>query len=286
VAAHCFTDLAVMGIEPKFFLNYLGSEEMNPQVNSEIIFGMSKACREANCVILGGEMAQMPDIFRKKERDIVGFAVGFAEKKRVIIAPQIIKPGDVVLGITANGIHLNGLSLVRRKILFKPFWKQFIFLSKNPRLTEKIPDGTILAAELLAPMPNYAKLIIELLKKTRGSRRKNHRNNKNNLTIHGLAHITGGGLKDNIKRLLPENCRAKIYKANIESPPIFSYLQKAGRLTEKVMYETFNMGVGFVLIAPEETSDTIRSFIKKQGNGLKAFSIGEITEGEKGVELI
>lgn len=262
VAVHCFADIATLGAKPKVFFNSISAEKINPKINREILSGMSQACQEADCILGGGETAEMPGIICKDQYDVSGTVVGFVEKDKIIIAPQLIQPGDIIIGIESWGIHLNGLSLARAS-LFKGIWGR---LSIPHRLQTKIPAGKILAQELLWGMPNYSPIILSLLDKK--------------WSIHGLAHITGGGLKDNVERLLPESCQAKIYKSALSSMPIFSFIQKKGKVADEEMFKTFNLGVGFVIITLPEFSNKIKSFIKN--NGFKAFLIGEIVPGEKG----
>src|SRR3989338_3686432 len=276
VAAHCFADIATLGAKPKVFLNSISAEKINPATNREILFGMSQACQEADCILGGGETAEMPDIICREQYDVCGTAIGFVERDKMIIAPRLIQPGDVIIGIESWGLHLNGLSLAR-KILFKSFWQR---LSLNQQLKKQVPGGKTIVQELLRGMPNYGPIILSLLNKT------HHKD----WPIHGLAHITGGGLKDNIERLLPEDCQTKIYKSALPSAPIFSYLQKKGKVSDEEMFKTFNLGIGFIIIIPHQTTpfdliSRIKSFIRQKG-GLKSFLIGEIVKGEKGVEFI
>lgn len=243
---HCVNDIAVLGARPLFFLDYIGAERLEPRVFDQLLSGFSKACRAAGCALIGGETAQMPGMYRKGEYDLAGCIVGVVDRSRMIDGSRI-KPGDVVLGLRSNGLHTNGYSLAR-KILFEQM-----------RLK---PESKIaglkrsLGAEFLRIHQNYQPL---LAKAPSGM-------------IHGLAHITGGGLIDNLPRVLPGNCDAAIDTKSWRIPPIFEFLQRHGKVDRTEMFQVFNMGIGMVAIVAEKNAARAIAI-------LKAKRIGQIERG-------
>ena len=243
---HCVDDIAVLGARPLFFLDYIGCERLEPLVFRQLLRGFSRACRAANCALLGGETAQMPGIYRKGEYDLAGCIVGVVDRARIIDGSKI-QPGDVILGLASNGLHTNGYSLAR-KILFEK-----MRLKPSSRLPgSKMTVGT----ELLRVHKNYQ----PLLAKVPGG------------VIKGLAHITGGGLVDNLPRILPSNCDAVIETKSWRVPRIFEILQKNGNVDPREMYQVFNMGIGMVAIVAERNARSVSSI-------LKAKRIGRIESG-------
>jgi phosphoribosylformylglycinamidine cyclo-ligase len=234
----------VLGAEPLFFLDYLGTGKLEPHVFNEIIKGFAKACAENNCALIGGETAQMPGFYQAGEYDVSGTIVGVVEKSRMLDGKSI-KRGDALIGIASSGLHTNGYSLDR-----------------VPELNNTIGD------ELLKVHVSYGPLVQKLLKKfnvraTRG--------------VKGLAHITGGGFIDNIPRVLPKNCDVVIRKNSWDMLPIFRLLQKNGAVEEQELYQVFNMGIGMVVIADAAKADAMLRFIKAQKH--PAWTIGEVTKG-------
>jgi len=255
--AMCVNDMLVQGAEPLFFLDYLAVNKVDPKIIAEMVEGVAAGCRLADCALIGGETAEMPDIYAKGDFDMVGFAVGVVERKK-IVAGETVRNGDVILGLGSNGLHSNGFSLVRN-ICFK----------KAPlKLTDTLDelDGAELAAVLLEPTRIYVRSIVKLLSQYKVKR-----------IVHGMAHITGGGLAGNIVRVLPRNCNAVIKKSSWVVPKIFAFLQNKGPVEEQEMFKVFNMGIGFVLIVAEDFADSIEKKLTKYGE--RVYKIGRVTTG-------
>lgn len=255
---HCVNDIAVLGAEPLFFLDYIGTGKLDPDTFQQIISGFAKACSENNCALIGGETAQMPGFYLAGEYDVSGTIVGVVEKSRMLDG-KTIRPGDVVLGIASSGLHTNGYSLAR-KVLFEQ-------LKLKPGSKLDSMDGTI-GEELLRVHVSYGPLVQDLIKKFNSGGK--------DLGIKGLAHITGGGFVDNIPRVLPARCDVTIRKGSWPVLPIFELLQKEGRIPEEEMYQVFNMGIGMTVIVPAEKSDAILREIRKKH---QAWVIGAVTRG-------
>jgi phosphoribosylformylglycinamidine cyclo-ligase len=233
---HCVNDIAVLGARPLFFLDYIGCEKLEPRVFDQLIRGFSRACRAAGCALIGGETAQMPGMYRKGEYDLAGCMVGVVDRVKIIDGSKI-KPGDVILGLASNGLHTNGYSLAR-KILFEE-----MRLKPSSKI-DNLP-GTI-GEELLHVHKNYQPL---LAKVPSGM-------------IKGLAHITGGGLIDNLPRILPKNCDAIIETRSWRVPRIFQILQRNGDVDLAEMYQVFNMGIGMVAIVSERDAKRTMSILR------------------------
>jgi phosphoribosylformylglycinamidine cyclo-ligase len=250
---HCVNDIAVVGARPLFFLDYIGCEKLHPAVFDQLLRGFSRACRAAGCALIGGETAQLPDMYRKGEYDLAGCIVGVVDRAKMIDGRKI-KPGDVILGLASNGLHTNGYSLAR-KILF-----QKMKLKPGSRL----PGSTVsVGEELLRVHKNYQP---QLAKVPDG-------------IIKGLAHITGGGLIDNLPRVLPKNCDAMIETKSWQVPRIFKILQHKGRVSSAEMYQVFNMGIGMVAIVSERDARRAMSI-------LRAKRIGRIERGTRKTRLV
>ena len=263
---HCINDIAVLGAEPLFFLDYIGTGKLDPQTFQQLIKGFARACAESHCALIGGETAQMPGFYQAGEYDVSGTIVGVVEKSRMLDGKGI-RPGDVVLGVASSGLHTNGYSLAR-KILFEQ-------LQLNPKHSVpevgKLPIGD----ELLKVHVSYGPLVQTLLKKF-------NRTGKPRV-IKGIAHITGGGFVDNIPRVLPSKCNVRIQKGSWPILPIFEYLQTSGKVPENEMYQVFNMGVGMTFFVAAEKADAVLAQIKS--SRMKAWQIGEVTRGTGVVEL-
>jgi len=255
---HCVNDIAVLGAEPLFFLDYLGTGALQPRVFKEIIRGFAKACAENNCALIGGETAQMPGFYQPGEYDVSGTIVGVVEKEQMLDGKGI-RPGDAVLGLASSGLHTNGYSLAR-KILFEQ-------LNLKPSSRVAGLAGSI-GEELLKVHVSYGPLIQKLLSKF---------NRAGVAGLKGLAHITGGGFIDNIPRVLPRKCDVAIRKGSWEVPPIFQLLAKKGGVPEAELYQVFNMGVGMTLIAAGDKADAVQRFAAAQGH--PAWLIGEVVKG-------
>ena len=249
---HCVNDIAVLGARPLFFLDYIGCERLEPRVFQQLLRGVSRACRAAGCALLGGETAQMPGMYRRGEYDLAGCIVGVVDRAKIIDGSKI-KPGDVVLGLASNGLHTNGYSLARKILLEKMRLKPGSRLSGSP---------VTVGEELLRVHKNYQ----SLLAKVPGG------------IIRGLAHITGGGLIDNLPRILPSNCDAVIETKGWHVPRIFQILQKNGNVDAHEMYQVFNMGIGMVAIVAERNARSAVAI-------LRAERIGRIDRGSRKVRL-
>ncbi len=255
---HCVNDIAVLGAEPLFFLDYIGTGKLEPKVFSQIIEGFAKACTENGCSLIGGETAQMPGFYQPGEYDVSGTIVGVVEKDRMLTG-QTIRPGDLVLGIASSGLHTNGYSLARKILLDE------LGLS----LKAKLPGSKkSVGEELLQVHVSYGPLVQSLLKRFNG---------KEENAIKGLAHITGGGFIDNVPRVLPKNCDAIIRKGTWEALPIFQLIKEKGGVAEAELYQVFNMGIGMVVIAAPKQAPAILAAIQSKGH--KAWQIGEIKKG-------
>jgi phosphoribosylformylglycinamidine cyclo-ligase len=250
---HCVNDIAVLGARPLFLLDYIGCEKLEPRVFDQLLHGFSRACRAAGCALIGGETAQLPGMYRPGEYDLAGCIVGVVDRRKIIDGSKI-KPGDVILGLVSNGLHTNGYSLAR-KILFEKM--RLKPSSKIDNLSGTIGD------ELLRVHKNYQPL---LAKVPSGM-------------LKGLAHITGGGLIDNVPRVLPKNCDAVIQTTSWRVPRIFQILQKNGNVDLAEMYQVFNMGIGMVAIVSERDTKRAMSI-------LRAKRIGRIERGTGKTQLL
>jgi phosphoribosylformylglycinamidine cyclo-ligase len=250
---HCVNDIAVVGARPLFFLDYIGCEKLEPRVFDQLLRGFSRACQAAKCALIGGETAQMPGMYRKGEYDLAGCIVGVVDRKKMIDGRKI-KTGDVILGLASNGLHTNGYSLARKVLFEKMKLKPS---SRLPGSSSRVAD------ELLRVHKNYQPL---LAKAPSGM-------------IKGLAHITGGGLIDNLPRVLPEKCDAIIDTKSWRVPRLFEILQQNGKIDRKEMYQVFNMGIGMVAIVSERDGKRAMSL-------LRAKRIGRIERGTGKTRLI
>ena len=267
---HCVNDIAVLGAEPLFFLDYLGTGKLEPHVFTQIIKGFARACAENHCALIGGETAQMPGFYQKGEYDVSGTIVGVVEKSRMLNGRKTVKRDDVVIGIASSGLHTNGYSLAR-----KIFFEQ---LKLKP--TSRVPGlKKTIGAELLKVHISYGPLVQKLLKRFNSSPATRHPSP----CVKALAHITGGGFVDNIPRVLPKNCDAVIRKGSWAVPPIFQMIAERGGVPEAELYQVFNMGIGMVAIVSPNKADAILKFIRSRKH--KAWLIGEVVKG-KGVARV
>jgi phosphoribosylformylglycinamidine cyclo-ligase len=261
---HCVNDIAVLGAEPLFFLDYLGTGKLEPHVFKDIIKGFARACAENNCALVGGETAQMPGFYQAGEYDVSGTIVGVVEKSKMLDGKTIL-PGDVIIGLESSGLHTNGYSL-GRKIFFEQ-----MKLKMTSRMAEL---GNTIGDELLKTHVSYGPLVQKLLKKFNAASAR---------TIKGLAHITGGGFIDNIPRVLPKNCDAVIRKNSWDMLPIFKIIEQKGGVDEAELYQVFNMGIGMTTIVSSDKADAVLKFIRAQKQ--RAWIIGEVVKG-KGVARV
>ncbi|MCL2885071.1 MAG: phosphoribosylformylglycinamidine cyclo-ligase [Oscillospiraceae bacterium] len=249
--AMCANDVACAGAQPLFFLDYIACGRNVPEKTAAIVAGVAEGCVRAGCALIGGETAEHPGLMPAEEYDLAGFCVGLTDHDR-LIDPARVRAGDAVIGVPSSGVHSNGFSLVRR------------VFSEADFMVHQADLGQTLGEYLLTPTLIYVKPLMRLLQ---------------NIQIHGVAHITGGGFYENIPRMLPDGLTAYIEKSAVPTLPIFSLIRSKGGIVEHDMYNTFNMGVGLTLaVAPEDTDAAVRAF-----DGARV--IGEIRAGEEGVVL-
>ncbi len=246
--AMCVNDILAQGARPLFFLDYLAVDENHPEKIEQIVKGVADGCELSGCALIGGETAEMPDVYSEGEYDIAGFAVGVAERSQ-LISPLNVKEGDVVIGLASSGLHSNGFSLVR-KILFK---------DNQIDLETQVGNKT-LAEWLLTPTKIYVKEVADLI---------------DQIDVHGCAHITGGGFYENMPRCLQETQGLKITKGTWEIPEIFNYLQNLANIEEDEMYHVFNMGIGFIVIVDEKDVEATLAHFEKGTH--QASVIGKVT---------
>jgi phosphoribosylformylglycinamidine cyclo-ligase len=260
---HCVNDIAVLGAEPLFFLDYLGTGKLEPHVFTDIIKGFARACAENHCALIGGETAQMPGFYQAGEYDVSGTIVGVVEKSRMLDGQKTIRRGDAVIGIESSGLHTNGYSLAR-----KIFFEQ---LKLKP--SSRVPGlkGTI-GAELLKVHISYGPLVQKLIKKFNLAPNASRR-----VPVRAFAHITGGGFVDNIPRVLPKTLDVVIRKGSWDMLPIFQIIAEKSGVPDAELYQVFNMGIGMVAIVSADKADAALKFIKAQKH--KAWLIGEVVKG-------
>lgn len=242
IVNHCVNDILVQGARPLFFLDYLASSKLDPQKIARVVSGMARACRDAGCALLGGETAEMPGVYCEGQLDVVGTVVGVVDREQRLPRPGLA-PGDVLVGLASSGPHTNGYSLIRK-----------IYPDPDPELVDL----------LLEPHRSYQRLLGARLGR-----------------VKALAHITGGGLTENLPRVLPVGLRARIARSRWTIPPLFERIARDGQVGETEMFRVFNMGIGMVaILAP----DNVEAF--QEGLGVESFVLGELKAGERGVELV
>lgn len=253
LVAMCVNDIIVQGAKPLFFLDYLSMGVLDTAVAEKILVGIAEGCNQAGCALIGGETAEMPGMYQAGEYDLAGFCVGLVDNTKIIDG-SYIRPGHKLIGIASSGVHSNGFSLVRK-----------IFFDKcKYNVNTHIPEfGTTLGEELLKPTIIYVSSILSMLR---------------DLPIHGLVHITGGGIDENIIRVIPDSCKAIVHKDAWEIPPVFQLLQKEGGVSDTEMQRTFNNGIGMVVVVPEKSVEETMDRLAALGE--KAYLIGEITDRE------
>jgi phosphoribosylformylglycinamidine cyclo-ligase len=259
LVAMCVNDIAVSGAEPLFFLDYFATGKLVVSRGEAVVRGIAEGCKQAGCALIGGETAEMPSFYPEGEYDLAGFAVGVVDRPKIIDGATI-KPGDVLVGLASTGLHSNGYSLARRAL----------FDEGALNVRSKMVDlDRSLGEVLLTPTRIYAKQVLALAAE---------------FSVKGIAHITGGGLTENLPRVFPKDCRAQIRRGSWPVPPIFSLIKKIGRVDEAEMYRVFNMGIGLVLIVPARDADAV--IAKAATFGDKGYRIGEMVSGEPGVEYV
>lgn len=251
--AMCVNDILAQGAEPLFFLDYLAVGKLDPERVEQVVAGLARGCRLARCALLGGETAEMPGFYPPGEYDLAGFALGVVEKERIVDGSTIVE-GDAVIGLASTGLHSNGFALARKVLL------EQAGLALEDKPAEL--GGIALGEEMLRPTRIYVPEILPLLQRFR---------------IRGAAHITGGGLAGNVRRILPEGLQAEIDASSWKAPPIFGLIEKLGPVGPEEMARTFNMGIGFVLVVPPEEAGAALSALERAA--VPAFRIGAITSG-------
>ena len=254
----CANDIIVMGARPLTFLDYIANDQLKPRIIEEIVSGIVTACRETGVSLVGGETAEMPGTYLPGEHDLVGVITGVVEKEKIITGNRI-SPGDRVLGLRSNGLHTNGYSLARK-----------IFFDIGKYEVNEIPAGLDkpIGNWLLEPHINYTNVIFSLLEK--------------NIDIKGLAHITGGGLVENIPRILPDNCAVNIQEGSWPSLPLFDVMRSIGNIPKNEMFRVFNMGIGMVLFADTKSTNSIKKNLA-ESDANEIFEIGKVISGSKEV---
>lgn len=247
LVAMCVNDLIVQGAEPLFFLDYYATGKLNVDIAATVVTGIAQGCKRAGCALVGGETAEMPGMYQGNDYDLAGFCVGVVEKSKMIDGSQV-QDGDAIIALASSGPHSNGYSLIRKIIEVS---------GVNPS-TEKLNEIP-LADHLLAPTKIYVKPILDLIE---------------HVNLHAIAHITGGGFWENIPRVLPDNMQAIINESSWQWPPIFHWLQQAGKVSHHEMYRTFNCGVGLIVVLPKDCVDKAIALLTDHGE--KAWVIGEI----------
>lgn len=259
LVAMCVNDIIVQGAEPLFFLDYLATGRLLPEKAAQIVKGIAEGCRQAGCALIGGETAEMPGFYADGEYDVAGFAVGAVDRENIIDGSNIAV-GNRLIGIASSGLHSNGYSLVRK----------LVFERLGLSIDSQFPDtGRTVSEELLTPTRIYVRSVMNLLKDFR---------------LNGIAHITGGGLLENVPRILPRGCQASIQLNTWERPALFNVLQDAGNVDRDEMYRALNMGIGMVLAVAESDVEDIIDRLK--GLGDLAWTIGEITACPEGSECV
>lgn len=258
LVAMCANDILTQGAKPLFFLDCISISKLAPEKIVQIIKGICDGCQQAECALIGGEMAEMSDFYKEGEYDLAGFIVGIVEREKVVDGRNL-SPGDIIIGISSSGLHSNGYSLVRKVLLEIAKYKVTTYISDL---------GKTIGEELLTPTKIYVKPILSL---------------HNRFQIRGIAHITGGGFIDNILRVLPINTKAIITKDSWDVLPIFSLIQKVSEIEDSEMYRTFNMGIGLILVVEKNDTDKIMRELAQMGE--KAYIIGEIVSGDREVNL-
>jgi phosphoribosylformylglycinamidine cyclo-ligase len=259
LVAMCVNDLVVCGAKPLFLLDYLATSELDPEKATKVVSGIVKGCIEAECSLIGGETAEMPGFYKKGEYDLAGFAVGIVEDAQLIDGSKATV-GDRLIGVASSGLHSNGFSLVRKVLL------DYHKMDLGKRVEE---IGGVLGEELLRPTKIYVKTILNLVR---------------DFNIGGIAHITGGGITDNLPRIVPRGYKAVVHRGTWEIPPIFAFLKEKGNIPEEEMLRTFNNGIGMILIV--RTKETEDILVRLNSLGQKAFVIGEIGKAEREQESI
>ena len=254
---HCVNDILVQGARPLFFLDYLATGRLSPAIAEQIVAGVAHGCRENGCALLGGETAEMPGFYADGEYDLAGFIVGAVDKQKVVDGRGIV-PGDVLIGLPSAGLHTNGYSLARKVCFEIAGWTSDTF----------VPEiGTTIGDALLAPHRSYLTAVLPLLDRD---------------LVRGMAHITGGGITDNLPRILPDGCAATIRIGAWDVPPLFGVLQRRGAIADDEMFRTFNMGVGLIAVCAAADADRVVALLEAAGEPA-SIRLGRVTAGDRTV---
>ncbi len=258
LVAMCVNDLVTTTSKPLFFLDYFATGRLKPEVAVDVVKGITEGCRQAECALIGGETAEMPGMYGEGEYDLAGFAVGVVEREKMLDGSKT-EEGDVLIGIPSSGVHSNGYSLVRKLVEIKGY-------SYEDRIEE---FGKTLGEELLTPTKIYVKPVLKLAEE---------------LPLHGIAHITGGGIPGNLIRVINKGLKAVINKNSWDVPPVFRWIMEEGNVPEEEMFRTFNMGIGMIVILPEESVERAVKILEETGE--KGYIIGSLKRGERSVEIV
>jgi phosphoribosylformylglycinamidine cyclo-ligase len=259
IVAHCANDILVQGAQPLFFLDYIGMGKHLGEVVERVVAGVAEGCKRVGCVLLGGEMAELPEFYQQGEYDLAGTMVGVVDRERIIDG-STIRPGDKILGLASDGLHTNGYSLARKLIFQQAKLGVDTYVDALSRT---------IGEELLRPHRSYVRPVLEVYR---------------TIPIKGIAHITGGGFQDNIPRVLPDGASVEISLGTWPTPAIFSFLQEIGNVTLEEMYHVFNMGIGMVAILSPEDEDAAAAMLEAQGE--EVFHIGRVTAGDGDVTFV
>jgi len=257
---HCVNDILVQGAEPLFFLDYLATGRLSPAVAEQVVAGVARACRENGCALIGGETAEMPGFYADGEYDIAGFIVGAVEKSRIIDGRSIV-PGDALIGVPSAGLHTNGFSLARRVLFDMAGWRADTFVEE---LRTTVGDA------LLAPHRSYLSTMRPLLQAQ---------------CVKGLAHITGGGITENLPRVLPEGCAAEVDLRAWDLPPLFRLLQQRGQIPRDEMFRAFNMGIGLVIVCAASDAERVVDTLTRAGES-GVVRLGHVRAGVRQVTYV
>jgi len=258
LVAMCVNDVLTVGASPVLFLDYIASSKVDPAETVEIVKGIAKGCREAGCALVGGETAEMPGMYAPKHFDLAGFCVGLAEKENLIDGSAITE-GDIVIGLASSGLHSNGYSLVRR-----------VLEQNQCGMADKFPHfGETISYTLLLPTRIYVSAVWSVIEK--------------GVPIHGMAHITGGGILGNLARVIPDGLSARLHFENWKIPKVFRAIQHLGEIDEIEMFRTFNMGVGYVMVVPFESAEYAAKLVQRAGE--ECMFLGSVVRGKQPVAL-
>ncbi len=252
----CVNDVVVQGAEPLFFLDYYATGRLDVDVAADVVSGIAEGCRQAGAALIGGETAELPGMYQGDDYDLAGFCVGIVEKSSIIDGSRT-SPGDAVVALASSGPHSNGYSLIRR------------VLEQDGTPLDQAFGASTIGECLLAPTRIYVRALLALIRA---------------VDVHAIAHITGGGLPENLPRVLPAGCGARLDRASWEIPPVFRWLQEKGNVATQELFRTFNCGVGMVVAVPAESAGTAVDLLKSHGE--RAWVIGHVVEGEPAVELV